>query len=574
MKFISAAQRYFKDWHNLLSLGVLAGIGAWVYSRVWMVNPAILGDEYIYTMNARHAAPWDPSPLGDFSNYLFNLVYSSTNLCGEAFYTCGKLLNLVFFLGFILTLFIVAKRFMNYWIALGFMVLAGLSPVSVYVSMFLPESLYFFFIGLLLVALLRAADQFTWQNWAKVGVVLGLASLVKPHAWLAAIAIGIFLLVLSIGPERRGWKLLGKNIGGLLGGAILTRVVIGFAVAGPKALGFFGGYVGSGTVTTIFSGTSMPLGDNSSYVGAGPMEGVVALFWSQLNIHLLSVFALMGVVIVGSISGVIDLISTKTLRPVNSLALLAVIWLFSMIIAIVLFTGWITGGGDDHTTRVLLRYYDFLFVLVPLAGISVFVDKAIKINTWIRWGLAGAVVLFITSAYTGFFGTLTIQIADAPNLAGLVVNADVYNAAGGLMALALAVFAAFPRFTIYALALVLPYTMIGTGWQIQDQYQGFRAEMNSADKGGQYVRDNLDREDIDQLFVIATSRFDATDAALWADAPKAGMEYFGDGSQIPVEQIPEGFRYVLAIGNLGIAGEVVSTYTGDGFTLIELAPKS
>ncbi len=96
--------------------------------------------------------PWDPSPAGDFSNYLFNLVYSSTNLCGDAFYTCGKLLNLVFFVGFLTVIFIIAKRYMNYWIAFAFTILAGLSPLSVYTSMFLPETMYFFFLSLVFAA--------------------------------------------------------------------------------------------------------------------------------------------------------------------------------------------------------------------------------------------------------------------------------------------------------------------------------------------------------------------------------------------------------------------------------------
>jgi hypothetical protein len=98
------------------------------------VNPAILGDEYLYSINARHAAPWDPSPAGDLSNYLFYLVYSSTNLCGDAFYSCGKILNLIFFIGFLIIIFIIAVRFLNYWVALAFTVAAGLSPISVYTS--------------------------------------------------------------------------------------------------------------------------------------------------------------------------------------------------------------------------------------------------------------------------------------------------------------------------------------------------------------------------------------------------------------------------------------------------------
>jgi phosphoglycerol transferase len=467
---------FIKDWKNQLMLGTLVILGGWIYSRVWMVNPAILGDEYLYSINARKAAPWDPSPAGDFSNYLFNLVYSSTNLCGSGFYTCGKYLNLFFFLGFIFIIFLIAKRLMGFWPAYAFTIAAGLSPLSVYTSMFLPESMYFFFLGLVLLAVLKAATNFTWQNWAVVGGLIGLTSLIKPHAWLSAIAIGIFMLVVGLTQAKLRYKPLLVSIGAIAGAAILSRVLIGFAIAGPKALGFFGQYLGAGVVQEVTAGVSTgnttdpATGAATGLVGSGAMNGVVGLFGIQLNTHLLTVFSLMGIAIIGLIVGLIALIKNKELTPTTALALFAFIWLFSLMVEIVMFTGWITGGGDDHTTRVLLRYYDFLFVIVPLAGLAVVVKGlADNANVFIRWGLVVLVGALITPAFSGFFGTLTIQIADAPNLAGLVVNQDVLNGVALTSALALLVFAVAPKFLKWTFVLILPFSMVGTGWQIQDQ---------------------------------------------------------------------------------------------------------
>ena len=245
---------FFGDKRNFALLGALAAVAGWVFYRVNQVNPAILGDEYLYSINARHAAPWDPSPAGDFSNYLFNLVYSSTNVCGPAFYTCGKILNLVFFVGFLSVIFIIAKRFLNYWIALAFTVAAGLSPISVYTSMFLPESMYFFMISLVFLAVLRAAESYDWKDWALVGALVGVTSLVKPHAWLSAIAIGIFLVVLGLTQAKHRFKPLFKAIGAVSLGAIVGRVVVGFVVAGPRALDFFGQYLGVNVFEQVVEG--------------------------------------------------------------------------------------------------------------------------------------------------------------------------------------------------------------------------------------------------------------------------------------------------------------------------------
>ena len=566
MKFAADIKTFLSDWRNLLALGTLGAIGAWVYSRVWMVNPAILGDEYLYSINARKVGPWDPAPVGDFSNYLFNFVYQSTNLCGGAFYTCGKILNLAFFLGFIFIIFLVALRYMPFWAAYAFMVAAGLSPLSVYTSMFLPESMYFFFIGLLLLAVLKAMTDFTYRNWAIAGVAIGVASLVKPHAWLSAIAVGITLVVIGLTQKNVGLR--GTLLSGLalVGGAILARIVLGLAVGGTKALGFFGQYLGAGTIQEVVTG---PIGSESEQiVGTSPMNGVISLFGTQLNTHVLTVASLMGIAVIGLLVALIDLIRSKELKPANAFGLFAFIWLFSLMIEIVMFTGWITGLGDDHTTRVLLRYYDFLFVIVPLAGLSVFVSNLQeKLNIFVRWGLAIALAALITPAFSGFFGTLTIQIADAPNLAGLVVNNDVFNGTALLGFAAIALFATFPRYSAWAFVALLPFTLVGTGWQIQDQYQGFRAELSPSDKAGQFINANFTEDEIDRSLILANSRFDATNVAIWADSEKVTYEVYGPGSQYDASVAEAGTSFIVTSGDVSVVGEFATSIVGDGYAI-------
>lgn len=534
-----------------------------------MVNPAILGDEYLYSLNARKVSPWDPPVAGDFSNYLFNLVYSSTNLCGDGFYTCGKLLNLGFFLGFVAILFFVALRFMGYWPAMGFMVAAGLSPLSVYTSMFLPESMYFFFIGLVLLSVLRAINDFSWQNWAIVGLAVGVASLVKPHAWLSAIAIGITLLVVGLGGRDRSLFETAKSVGSIIAGAIAGRIVLGFLVAGPKALGFFGQYLGSGTIEEIVGGPQSPESAVES-AATSPIDGVFAIFATQLNTHLLSISALMAISIIGIIVGLVELIRTRELNPVTGFALVSFIWLVVMVIEIVIFTGWITGGGDDHTTRVLLRYYDFLFLVVPLSGLAVFNSKfASDTNVFVRWGLALIFGALITPAFSGFFGTLTIQIADAPNLAGLVVNQDVFNAAAMVGFASIILFATFPKYTAWIYIAVLPVTLIGTGWQIQDQYQGFRGTLSIGDLAGQYLHSEFSEEELNEIGMVVASRFDATNAGLWMDVPDIHYDAYVPGSTYDISWLPEGRDKLLVLGDFQVAGNAELLYQGEGFSVYQ-----
>ncbi len=555
-----------KDWKNLAFAGAMLAVVAWVYSRVAMVNPAILGDEYLYSINARKAAPWDPSPAGDFSNYLFNLVYSSTNLCGDAFYTCGKLLNLVFFVGFLTVIFIVAKRYMNYWIAFAFTVLAGLSPLSVYTSMFLPEMMYFFFLSLVFVAVLKAAETYAWKDWAVVGALIGITSLVKPHAWLSAMAIGIFLVVLGLSNPKHRFRPLVEAVSAISLAAVLGRVVVGFIVAGPRSLGFFGVYVNSGTLSEL--GGAAPAGSQAS---STPLQGAIDLFGSQLWIHSLTVFALMSIAIIGILAGVFDLIKTKEPNKASIASLLGLIWLATLVIQVVLFTGWITGGGDDHTTRVLERYYDFLFVFAPLIGlISIVNGLAGKSSIWFRIPVAVATFTLITPAFSGFFGSLTIQIADAPNLAGLVVNQEVFNSVALFSFGSLLVFSFAPKFLPWALVAILPVTMVGTGYQIQDQYQGFRGQANAQDIAGQYLNREFTDEMLSETWIVASSRFEATNVAIWADSEAISYELFGAGSVLTPDLAPPGKRYVLATGGLMMEGSSIVYQEPDRFIIYRL----
>jgi len=568
---MKAISKFFKDWRSYTLIGSLLAVAGWVFSRVSAVNPAILGDEYLYSVNARHAAPWDPSPAGDFSNYLFNLVYSSTNICGEAFYTCGKILNLIFFVGFLTVVFIIAVRFLNYWVALAFTVAAGLSPISVYTSMFLPESMYFFMISLVFLAVLKAAESYAWKDWALVGALIGVASLVKPHAWLSAIAIGIFLVVLGLTQAKHRFKPLFKAVGAISAGAILGRIVIGFLVAGPRALDFFGIYLNTDIIGQVADGVPAQAAESTEIVGSSPMNGVIALFGTQLNVHVLTLVALVGVAFIGLVVGLVELIRTRQPSPVTVLSLFMFIWLVSMTIEIIMFTGWITGGGDDHTGRVLSRYYDFLFVFVPLAGLSALSSKfSAETKIWIRLPLAGLMLLLLTPAFTGFFGTLEIQIADAPNLAGLVVNIDVFNAVAMIGFLGLLVFAFQPKFTPWVFVLLLPASMVATGYTIQGEYDRIRGYENAQDIAGKYLNQNLTAEEIDATWIIATSRFEATNVAIWADSPAVKYDLFAPGGVLDESLVPEGSQYILATGNLSYAGEATETITGDGYILYKL----
>jgi hypothetical protein len=217
---------------------------------------------------------------------------------------------------------------------------------------------------------------------------------------------------------------------------------------------------------------------------------------------------------------------------------------------------------------VLLRYYEFLFPIVSLGGLVVW-QKGLgeKVNVFFRWGLFLAFSLLLTPAFTGFFGTLTVQIADAPTLAGLIVNADVFNATAVIGMIALLVFATFPKYTAWAYLALIPVTFVGTGWQIQDQYQGFRGSLSAADKAGQYLRENLTSEDLESTLILANSRFDATNVAIWADNPSVTYDLVAPGTLFPESAIPSDKEFIVLTGDVALEGGWIRVTEGEGFSI-------
>ena len=152
----------------LLAILSIATTSVAAVFRVRHINPAILQDEWIYSFASKNIGLWEQDPPYDFGNYFFNFVYSSTALCGDTFYQCAKYLNGGFYFFFLLVMLGIALRYLPRWASLLSVVSIGMSPISAYVSMFLPETMYFAFLALSFYLLIQAIDSDSLRSWAWV----------------------------------------------------------------------------------------------------------------------------------------------------------------------------------------------------------------------------------------------------------------------------------------------------------------------------------------------------------------------------------------------------------------------
>jgi hypothetical protein len=111
--------------------------------------------------------------------------------------------------------------------------------------------------------------------------------------------------------------------------------------------------------------------------------------------------------------------------------------------------------------------------------------------------------------------------------------------------------------------------MVATGYQIQDQYRGFRLDPSAADIAGQYLKQNVPQDELSDVVVLAESRFDGRVASFWMDVDNP-LEILGAGSVYPTELLPEGTKYVLVLGSLSLdGGEAVASE--EGYVLVQVA---
>ena len=335
---------------SLIGGTLLAVLIAVKFYTLFSPYPGIIPDELTYMRGSF----FGNDALGT-ANPLFSLLYSTAQGCGDAWYQCAKSLNAVFDLLFAGTLgvsvFLATRKSL-----ISVVTFAGiwLAPFSAYGAYFMPESMFAFLVALFFL-LLTVFWSRALSGWLLSGVSLGLAMLVKPHAFF------IFLGLLLFGLIFLAFRRLIKSTSSLqplfiaLGAALLTRLIGGFLAGGSAGLNPLSGYFGTGSIETLLGGQS---GEES---GPGVFE--------RLPYALLSVGTNLaaGILVVAFILLAHRLLTGQSLkvslssRPV----LLALGILASLVLMTAAFGAYLElRGAEDTAFRAMTRYWQFSIAIV------------------------------------------------------------------------------------------------------------------------------------------------------------------------------------------------------------------
>jgi phosphoglycerol transferase len=536
------------------------GIGLWAASGVFGILPQIMQDEYIYSSQARNL----PFSEHRFANYLFSWVMGGTKFCGAEFYGCVKGINsAVFLIGVFFTL-LIASRYLSFYWAVFVASVTALSPLAIQVSFFMPETMYFTVMTISIWLALKVSDNSFWWLWGAVGVSLGLAALVKPHAIFLVPAFVVFAFLIDFRKHNSNWLRAISSGAAVAIGFLVAKLGLGFAFAGERGLRFFGGY-------------GSPVDRISAVVDGGASEGngsnsVIEIFFSVLASHLaghIAVLALLaGIPILLALRVSFRILKTREkIGEASGFLLLVSLVTLSMLTLVPTFEAYVSAGGDDHSLRLILRYYEFLIPIFLVAAMLLprFVEPG-KLVRYVQAILVSVLSLVFTVAYPALIDT---KFADSSFLPGFEGNPIPFLVSGVVVSVASIYWAINPDKGALVLSRVaLPSILIISMLLSQNLLVTTSSQPAYFDFAGKQAREILKDVPGEDIAVIGQKRTEVFTVMFWIDkAPIDDEIVFGESFELA--EVSDR-THAVVLGDVKIPGTYSVLQAGDGYQVIEM----
>jgi hypothetical protein len=505
--------------------------------------PAVLSDETNYLLPTlfgyrdANFARW--GIVSQVPNHLFYAVYAA--LGHDDLYLKAKVLNATLVAGTALPIWLIARRHLPPWQAAAFSGVAIAMPLATFARYFMPESLYVFGFWWCAYAMLVRRTRTGLTAGIVAGVTLGLLSLVKPHALVLAVAVGVFF---TLRGGRRGDRVLA--VAGLALAFYATRVGVGSSFSGAVDFSLTGPAYGGVLAIGRFDPTAL---------------GVNAFG------HVAALLLLAGFPVTALLSALATRPAPDTDGDLRDLILLAV----CVLAALVAMTIWFSHGlylstpGTERVTRLHGRYYGFALTLAMLAFAALV--HAGRVADKLRSPLAlagfGAVAL---AAYVVLVRDYEASIVDFPEL-GILPRWP-----NGLVVLAVAV---------VACAAAVVVRRRGAGWQFVLPFAWWAAVGVSTSAlllvaplaGKWFAPDRVDeamatdrlrelRGRDDGMIVGTPANAPDTYRVMFYVASRARGRIVAPGTTLSPEAVPADVRWLILLPEVSYAGPGESISTG------------
>ncbi len=522
------------------------------------LHPVVLADEYYYSKFSR-LLPLEYSTLPD---YLYLAIYRLTNICGDGFLNCARILNTLFFIAAMPFIYLTTRRVSTKHMASIVALLAVLGPINSYTAYYMPEALYFFAFWLLTWFILRLDNTSDLRSWCFAGILLGLSALIKPHAFFIMPAIAVYILY--IGRKKEGKWMLQAVLNAIIFAAFAfaAKLSVGYLLAGKAGVTIFGIFYDSIASRTTFN--------------LNRCFELLSLSAESAKGHILAICLMFGMSIAFSIKASIEAVLCKEeTRSGHRIAVYALLVLVSLIPVVSLYTASIAGTGIDKTTTHLhMRYYDFAFpLLILIAAYQLSLEQAtdmLKRKAIIALPIGAAIVYAV---YT-FLAPYVPMFIDSPELRGFTYNRTVFYILSGISFLALAVWVYSARAGAKIFVYLLMPLAVGFSTYYVNQELRQRLVPNVFDKAGIVTKQLLPNEELSRLVVVGSDECGMYRTLFYLDNPTASFEKIPLRSPCDVSKLPVGKVWVLVIGDHALSEAMCCQLPMDGFTLARVTAQT
>ena len=557
----------------------------WVMSRVGAVLPKIMGDELTYSTNARHLALADST----IPNYLFNIVFSTTNACGYGFYGCAKTINMFFLIGICAVIYLAARLFAGRGISFAVAMLTMLGPISSYVSYFTPDLMFYFATSLVIYFLLKTNEGSAWWRFALIGVGMGLVTLIKPHGLFMIPPIVLYALYLAYkANDRRILRAL-TNVGSFLVATFAVKLGLGFVFAGERGLVFFGGnYDGAATKVVASSGgqaadlVATTVSTASASLASALPTNPVAAAWSfangdwiaplgsQVFYHLAFAMIFFGLPMIVLLRQFVTAHRSKGATTESDRLAVLVTWSSFVLLAVsAVFVAAAPAWGEELSDRVMVRYYEYILPFIALAAITDSALKA-KFSNVSKWVWLGSFTLVFVIALPQMNTLVPPLFTDSALIASVLKSGLTLWTFAILTLIALflwfrnaehgAKIWAFGMTSIIVLVFAISsYVNMTVPSSVVGIYTN----------ASRWAHDNLTEEQKQGLIVYGNVKPNVQQAQFWLDDASVTGQTFAEGSEVDLTAVPEG-TYILAIGNLTFKGNGTVVHQEDTFLVAKV----
>jgi phosphoglycerol transferase len=480
-------------------------------------------------------------------------------------------------------IFLISKKLLGVGWGAAIASVAALSPIHVYVSYFMPEMMYFVFISATIFVALIAGEKHKLSLWFATGAMLGLAALVKPHAIFTLPAFMLFALIVALRAEGGSWRKGVLASMGTLGAFLLIKFGGGFAFAGVSGLTLFGRSYESSL--NQFVSESAAGGHSAEIIAQTAANGLVQSsavtaaeeagpeFFDVFIPHSLAHLALMltvaGLPLLLSVSAMKTALSKKqAIGAASQFLILIGLMAVSLAFVVAAFEGVVTQLGDDHSSRIITRYYEFLIplFLIAAAVFAKFVEPKTKIRA-LQAALLVAVLIFGWVYLSGVKQSFADSILLSGYLAAPAII-PIISIIGIVVSLTWLVSKnAGSKLVVY---VATPLVLLIAGFSSQSY---LLSQVGSSvayfDIAGQKAKQLLADVPGEKISVIGAVRYQNFTTKFWIDKPGIKDLSLPESETADVSSFAD-VDYVILVGTAKISGEAEVLDQGEGYAIVKL----